>query len=164
MFGIKKRKHKIFAQYEFLLILGILAVLAIMICLVLDPSRQFVQARNEQRYQSVYAIFAALASYKIDHQGALPIDLAAAQSDVYYVLGSGSNGQCLDKKCQAVKNSDDCLDLSQDLVDAYLAKMPIDPLFGSSGDSGYYVKKDNDNKIIVGSCHGEQTTRIELSQ
>ena len=48
-----------------------------------------------------------------------------------------------------------CLDLSSDLVDEYLAEIPMDPKDGSAGKTYYAIKQNTSGRINVIACSAE---------
>ncbi len=60
--------------------------------------------------------------------------------------------------------SDECLDLSEELVTKYLSKIPYDPHYGSPERTYYAVKKEfGDRKITVVACRPEEGEQIQVS-
>ena len=164
------KKHKGFTLIELLIVIGIIAILAAIIYVAVDPARRLAEARNAERWSSVNAILNATLKYTVDNAGSLPTKLDGVTGGVYYVIGEGGPGNCAD--CGAVSENGDCLDLNNggELVDTYLASMPLDPSDdpGSVDDTGYYIMISDAGRITVGACDpeeiGDDTPTIAVSR
>ncbi|MDD2807542.1 MAG: prepilin-type N-terminal cleavage/methylation domain-containing protein [Patescibacteria group bacterium] len=146
-------KKKGFTLIELLIVIAIIAILAAIIYVAVDPVRRLSEARNAERWSSVNSILNAVLKYTVDNQGVLPSNLSAATAGNYYVLGtagSGCNTTCTAQATQAA-----CLDLSNNLVSTYLASMPIDSKTGSAANTDYYIMKSSTGRIMVGACDAE---------
>lgn len=99
-----------FTLIEVLIVIGILAVLAGIVLVAINPARQFRQANNTERESNVNAILSAIGQYTVDNKGTLPTEI---QSDEDPIGGAGG---------------DDFADLCDALVPKYLPALPVDPL------------------------------------
>ncbi|MFA6322862.1 MAG: hypothetical protein WCX71_05345 [Candidatus Buchananbacteria bacterium] len=130
-------------------LVGIAAVgvLSVIFFWVFNPPNRFAQAKNYQRLTAVNAIIDSYFYYIHTHQGQAPVDLKIG---INYMIGSGMDfSGCLNQPTAAV------IDLSY-LAGKYISRLPIDP--SSSANSAktyYYINRDADNKIIIGSCLAE---------
>jgi len=113
-----------FTLIEILVVIGIIAILAAVVLVALNPARQFAQARNSQRQQNVSAILDAIGQNMADNQGLFDPD-----------------GDC-DAIPQDLANAgviaDDDVDLRDCLVPTYISELPIDPSSGEEFDAGAY--------------------------
>ncbi len=108
-----KRKRVVsrgFTLIEILIVIGIIAILAGIVLVAINPARQFRQANNAQRESNVNAILNAVGQYIVDNKGTLPGEIEADEDSI-----SGAGG------------SDDA-DLCDVLVPTYLPALPVDPL------------------------------------
>jgi prepilin-type N-terminal cleavage/methylation domain-containing protein len=103
----KKLKAKGFTLIEILVVIGLIAILAAIVLIAINPGRQFAQARNSQRTSNVEAILNAIGQYTADNKGDLPS------------IPSGEIDE----------------DLCDDLVPTYLPALPTDPASDSDGAS-----------------------------
>lgn len=148
-----KNTEKGFTLIEILVVIGIIAILAAVVLIAINPARQFAQANDSQRNSNVTAILNAIGQFAADNQGALPSGLAggAAAGDpdvdaewvaIDYALGT-TGGFC------------------DDLVPTYMPALPVDPASAAGapidactgadwGDTLYEVIQDEDtNRISV---------------
>jgi type IV pilus assembly protein PilA len=158
---IKKRG---FTLIELLIVIGIIAILAAIIYVAVDPARRFAEARNTERWTASYSLLNAILTYASDNTGQLPGYLATAGVGINYVFGTGGIGGCPDDNCGAVNNSSVCIDLTSDLVDEYLSSIPKDSLTGTDFNTDYYVRKTLSGRIVVGACDPERGAVIYVSR
>ncbi len=88
-----------FTLIEILVVIGIIAILAAIVIIAINPARQFKQARDSQRTANVNAILNAIGQYTADNKGELP-DIPNGEVDE---------------------------DLCEQLVPTYLPSLPTDP-------------------------------------
>ncbi len=101
-----------FTLIEILVVIGIIAILAGIVLVAINPARQFRQANNSQRTANVNAILNAIGQYMVDHKGALPSDIP-----------SGNDSSDADEIASGSGDADLCADL----VPKYIPALPADP-------------------------------------
>jgi type IV pilus assembly protein PilA len=130
-----------FTLIEVLIVIGILAVLAGIVLIAVNPARQFAQANNAQRSSDANAILNAIGQYIVDNKGDL-------------------TGLDITTTAQNVSNTG--ADICNTLVPTYIPAFPTDPQSVTTGtgiaeadcdteayDSEYQVVKDADGRITV---------------
>jgi prepilin-type N-terminal cleavage/methylation domain-containing protein len=138
-------RKKGFTLIELLVVVGVLATLATVVFVALDPAQRFADARNSRRYSDVNSILTAVHECIVDNGGALTT-CGIADTDSH-ILGTGTGN----------------LDLSQELA-AYLKSIPEDPETGSAADTGYTIAADTNNLITVAAPDAELGETIEVSR
>ena len=150
------QKNKGFTLIELLIVIGIIAILAAIIYVAVDPARRLSEARNAERWSSTNAILNGILKYTVDNKGLLPPALTAVDTGTYKLGTSGS--VCAD--CTGGDSSTTtpaaCIDLSSDLVPIYLSSIPTDPLSLDAADTDYYVYRSASGRITIGSCNEEK--------
>src|SRR3989338_8410575 len=134
------KKKQGFTLIELLIVIGIIAILAAIIYVAVDPARRFAEARNAERWSSTNSILNAILKYTVDNQGSLPAPLASAIAGNYYMLGTSGSG--CDSGCTAQPSTAAaCMDLTSTLVDTYLSSIPDDPSSDTAAKTDYYIRK-----------------------
>lgn len=152
IFGFIKRDflrsyRKGFTLPEILVVVGIIAILAAIVIIAIDPTQRFEDARNSRRLSDTQAILSALHQYTIDHRGTLPEGLEAREKQI----GTAHVGCTLNTNQCHVQGDADCIDLTTTL-DPYLHGIPSDPGAGTSDLTHYSVHMGANNAIIVQAC------------
>lgn len=158
---IKHQKKHGFTLIELLIVIGIIAVLAAIIFVAVDPGRRFAEARDAQRWAEVNALLNAVLKCTVDSGGTLPSNLATATAGTYYLIGSGADATgCTRQATTAVLDlgASTCESGASAIVPNYISAIPVDPSGGSwvAAKSGYYIVKSAAGRITVGSCASER--------
>jgi type IV pilus assembly protein PilA len=147
-----------FTLIEILLVIGIIAVLATVVVVALDPAKRFADARDARRLSDMQSILSAVQQYIVDNKGQLPYSLDTTEKQ----LGTGVTGCEMAYGICSV-NVPYCLDLSGPLV-KYLKTLPYDPANGSSERTHYSIQVDSNNIVTVRSCDSTDETISSVSQ
>jgi len=144
-------KRKGFTLVEVLLVIVIIAILAGIVIVAINPARQISQANNTQRDADVKAVLDAVHEYAIDNRGALPTGITTTAT----VVGSGT-GQ---------------IDICSDLVPTYLAEMPADPTATGAAytdcttyNTGYNISQSADSRVTVAAPSAELSETISVTR
>jgi type IV pilus assembly protein PilA len=144
--------RKGFTLIELLVVIGIIAILAAIVAIAVNPSRQYGQARDAQRWSDVNAMLNAIHQYAADNQGAFPQQATLPATAT--IIGSGT-GQ---------------VDIASDLVTKYLPSMPYDPSASgahytstSDYDTGYRIQYTG-GRITIDAPSKEQATSISITR
>lgn len=127
-------KKRGFTLIEILVVIGIIAVLATIVIVAINPARQFAQARNTQRESNVSTLLNAIGQRIADNKGLFrsPTDgTCAAVMDVTVttsVIGVANGG------LSATVGGIPFLDLRPCLVPTYISELPTDP-----GNPTYFI-------------------------
>ena len=144
--GSMKKSQKGFTLIEILVVIGIIAILAAIVIIAINPARQFAQARNSQRTSNVNAILNAIGQNIADNKG-----IFTCPSHPYFT-GTG-----VDVGKTAGANIRPCI------VPTYMPEIPVDPTAGSntcvdttpgdcatnSYDTGYTVATSSTSRYTV---------------
>jgi type IV pilus assembly protein PilA len=166
------RNQRGFTLIELLIVIAIIAILAAAVFVALDPVTRFRKARDATRYSDAENILNAIKIAQVDAGGTYPGDLSGntVVNGTYYMLGSGTIGQCGAKACPGttgnVTTNAACVNLIDTELTNYLASMPIDPSGGTynAAVTGYFLMKASTGAITIGSCNPEVASTISVSR
>jgi len=106
---MSKTKLKGFTLIELLIVIGLIAVLAGAIIIVLNPARQFAQARNSERWSHLSALMSNIQTNVAENRGTFSCAAGIVPSSTTALSSTGGYDIC------------GCL------VPTYVAAMPNDP-------------------------------------
>ncbi len=125
-----------FTLIELLVVIGILAILMGIVLIAINPARQFAQANDTTRQNSVTQILNAVGQYSADNKGQLPAGFPSSPTEV----------------------SKAGYDLCQYVSPTYIPSLPVDPKATttspvtdctSSYDTGFQISKDANGRVTV---------------
>lgn len=147
-----------FTLIEILLAIGIIAVLATVVVVSLDPISRFRDARDARRLSDIQSILSAVHQYVIDNQGAFPAGVDTTERQI----GTASSSCDISGEC-SVSGGGDCVDLSTTL-ERYLKDIPFDPADGSTSLSHYSISLNANNIVTVTACDSDDATISTVSR
>jgi type IV pilus assembly protein PilA len=150
--------HRGFTLIEVLVVIGIIAVLATVVLVAVNPSRQFKLARDSQRTSNVNALLNAIHQNMAEHRGVFVCGGSARSiPDAATIVESNP-----------VPNSPG--DIASCLIPDYLSSLPFDPsIVGAHYTSptdyntGYEIFRDTNGRITASST-GELTPTISVTR
>lgn len=144
-----------FTLLEVLLVVALLAVLAGIVILAINPSKQLADARNGQRRADVNTILNAVYQYSIDNGGSFPASVPTSAT-----CSTATNEICKDGgTCTGL------VDLSV-ITDnqTYLPSLPTDPTGASTNGTGYFVAKSANGRITLCAPSAENSATITVTR
>lgn len=150
------KNQKGFTLLEILLVIGIIAVLATVVIVSLDPATRFRDARDSRRLSDVQSILSGIHQYIVDNKGALPPGIDTTEKE----LGTSGSGCSFSTD---ICGASACVDLTTPLA-RYLKTMPYDPANGSDAHTRYSVQVDDNNIVTVRACDSEDATIASVSR
>jgi len=138
-----------FTLIELLVVIGVIAILAAIVLVAVNPGRQFSSARDTQRRADLYSLTNAIYQYAAENNGNLP---EAEQT-------FPTTATCVSDDSGAAG----CVDLDTDLVPTYIADLPEDPSTGTPSDTQYFVYEDGNGRIVA-TATGELTATITVQR
>lgn len=146
----KNRRARVLVQgftlLEVLMVIGILAILAAVVLVAINPARQFKIARDSQRNANISTILNAVGQNLTDHGGVFTCE--------------GVITAIPTSKTQ-ISSTDGDFDIARCLVPDYLSVLPFDPSKEGASftdeldyNTGYFIESDVEGRITV-SADGE---------
>jgi prepilin-type N-terminal cleavage/methylation domain-containing protein len=148
-----RNNEKGFTLIEVLLVIAIIAILAGIVILAINPNRQLAQSNNAQRSSDVTTLLNGVYQYSIDNDGTLPASLAALAADT---------------PTEICNNGGDC----EDLVDlgvltqnqTYLTEIPADPTGATTDGTGYEIQRSANNRVTVSAPSAQNGETISVTR
>lgn len=137
-----------FTLIEILVVLGILAILATLVLVAVNPGRQFKMARDTKRAANVATILNAVSQNIADHGGLFICD---------------GTTTAIPSTMQMIKSGSDGFDLAPCVVPDYISALPYDPGVNDSYytnevdyDTNYGISMDSSSRVTI-TASGELT-------
>ena len=146
-----------FTLIEVLVVIGILAILATVVLVAVNPSKQFKTARDSQRTANVASILNAVSQNIADNGG---------------VFSCNGEAKALPITLKVMKSSSSttAFDIADCITPTYISSLPFDPkksgVFWETADSydtGYSIIQDASGRVTVKSDSGETTATGDIS-
>jgi prepilin-type N-terminal cleavage/methylation domain-containing protein len=162
------QKHKLkqyegFTLIEILVVVGLIAILAAITIVALNPAQQFSETRDTSRRSDINTILNAVSQYLSKENN----DIASLESlagatipacdavlpDIDRApIGTGGASQTIE------------VDLDGALVDEYLVAIPTDPQGGTIEDTGYEICQTSGGRITIFAPGAENETDMSVSR
>ena len=155
--GLALSLSKGFTLIEILVVIGIIAILAAIVIIAINPAKQFAQARNTQRVSNINAILNAVGQRIADNKGVFagafeintldytcgPLPTVGAE-DITDTMATDTTTETGDLGC---------------LVPTYISALPEEPTTANGGDA-YTIEVLSNGRIQV--CAPEMQNETSL--
>ena len=152
---IFKKSSRGFTLLEILLVVGIIAILAGIVIVAINPSKQLATVRNTERKSDIKQIDSALTQYYIDNFK-YPASVVSA-STLTEICDTGANASS--SELTTTCNSAGLINLSE-LVPMYLTAIPRDPSATTTDHAGYQVVLSSNKVGLSAPAELNQTITI----
>lgn len=143
----RTRRRKGFTLMELLIVIGIIAILAAIVIIAINPARQLAQSRNSQRWSNVNALLNAIHQQSLENSGNVDAAITAVCPAIQAIdSGAGGTG----------------VNLSA-LSPNFLAALPTDPSSASGVNTGYTVCRET-NRVTVAAPAQELNATITATR
>jgi prepilin-type N-terminal cleavage/methylation domain-containing protein len=150
---LKNKRVWGFTLIELLIVVAIIALLASVVLVALNPVQRFRDARNAKRWTDINSLLTAVHECIVDNDGSTSTCIGSLTAgEKYEIVSSGSDG--CDDICTNGTSDTHCADLDTNLA-AYLKELPTDPGGVTSGHTEYEITIDSNNIITITACSAE---------
>ena len=156
--NVKRGGQRGFTLLEVLLVVAIIAILAGIVIIAINPSKQLGDSRNAQRQADVTTILNAVYQYGLDNNGVLPATLTASATEM-----------CITGTAPATCTTNSLIDLSVVTTSGkYVVSLPKDPSCPTGCNAtgvGYKILKDaTTGRVTVNAPGAEQSKTITVTR
>ena len=141
--------QKGFTLIEILLVVALIAILAGIVILAINPNKQLGDTRNSQRKADVNTILNAVYQYTIDNNGVVPSTITTTSTEICKTGGTCSG----------------LIDLGiLTTNEKYLVSIPEEPQKTNANGAGYMIYKTANNRITVEAQFEEASATISVTR
>lgn len=137
-----------FTLIEVLVVIGLIAVLAAITFVAINPAKNFADARNTQRSSDVLQILNAVTQFTSEDGNVLGDLGTIASCPAVTTIGSGVGN----------------LNLATNLVPEYIVGIPVDPSTGSAADTSYTICAEGNGRVTVAAPDAENAATISVKR
>ena len=136
-------KSKGFTLIELLVVIGIIAILAGVVIVALNPGRQFAQARNTQRWSNVNTILNAISQNQVDNKG-------------NFTCAAGS----LPTSTTPTEIGANFYNIESCIVPTYVSTMTVDPTSGTASSTRYTIVYDSTTRRVTVAAPDAELSQV----
>lgn len=154
LFRNKFKQQKGFTLLEVLLVIAMIAILAAIVIIAINPAKQLAESRNAQRRSDVNTILNAAYQYTIDNNGTIPASILVASTEI-----CRTGGACAGLVDLGVLT----------LAEKYIVSMPFDPITAcnvANNPNGvcYEILRTANDRITVSAPDAELGAVISVTR
>lgn len=138
-----------FTLLEILLVVAAISILAGIVIVAINPTKQLGDTRNAERRVDVNTILNAVYQYSIDAQ-ALPATITTSSTEVC-ITGAASCSGLVDLSVLTANQK-------------YIVSIPVDPQSTSTNGTAYFIFKSANGRVTVNAPKAEQGAVISVTR
>jgi len=170
-----KMYKRAFTLIELLIVIAIIAIIASVIFVALDPLTRFQDSRDSVRWQEASELMTAIKIDQVDNGGAyLPAITAMDESEWYMIVDGAMDTGCDDHDGEIgidcdIDGSTNCVDLAGLVSEGYIGDVPVSPVGivtwddgnvdGDEG-TGYAMMVLPTGAVFIQACESENSSEI----
>jgi len=143
---INKSKAAGFTLIEILVVVALIAILAAVTIIAINPAKNFADTRNSTRSADVTAILNAVTQYTSEQGNALSDFGTIATCPTTSAVGTGAGN----------------INLATLLVDEFIVAIPLDPSSGTAADTGYTICQTTGARVQIDAPDAENGKVISV--
>lgn len=146
---VKAKKYEGFTLIEILVVVGLIAILAAITFIAINPAKNFADTRNTTRQSDATAILNAVTQYtseegnQLSDLGTIPLCTATPAA-----IGDDTGN----------------VDLATTLVDEFIVGIPVDPQGGTDADTGYTICQTAGGRVQIDAPGAENGKVISVKR
>lgn len=164
-----KRNLRGFTLIELLLVIAIIAILAGVVFVALDPATRLQDARDSVRKSDTEEILSATKLNQLDNGGTYLAAISGLTTGSVYMIGTAVAG-CDDQNAYCdtdVTLDTSCIDLTGLVTSGHLGVIPVSP--NGSGawvaaTTGYTATLNATGTLTIRACESENTDEITVTR
>ena len=157
-----------FTLIELLIVIAIIAILAAVVFVALDPLTRFQDARDSSRWSDVTALLSAIKIDQVDNKGLYLWAITNTVAGTEYMISSTTTSFGCNLTCDVtIAATDDCVNLQGFVDEGYVGSLPVSPSGVGNWSSiytGYYIIKNSVGTITIGACESENVSSISVTR
>jgi prepilin-type N-terminal cleavage/methylation domain-containing protein len=161
-----------FTLIELLIVIAIIAIIAGVVFVALDPLTRFQDSRDSRRWADVTALISAAKVHQVDNDGSYLGTIGSLTVGEVYMITDGIPGSpdcdaqniyCGTNVTTETVPGDHCADLSGLVTAGYIGTIPVSPNGAGSWSSditGYTIELGANGLLTIRACEAENTSEI----
>ena len=155
-----------FTLIELLIVIAIIAILASIVFVALNPLKRYQDTRDSRRWSDVENFANGLKIQQTDNIGFFGYSVETATVGTEYMISNATTTTGCNLACDVtIAATGDCINLTYLVNEGYLGSMPVSPNGTGSWSgvyTGYYLIKNSNDSVTIGACESENTTSISV--
>jgi type IV pilus assembly protein PilA len=165
---MNRKNNQGFTLIELLIVVAIIAIIAGIIFVALNPLKRFQDSRDARRISDIETLLAAIKTNQVDRGGSYIDEIELLTDGEVNMIGTDTTG--CDLTCTtAVTSSNNCVDLTPLADSGYFGTVPISPngvntSAWTAEKTGYTLTKASNGIINIRACEYEGPVEISMSR